>query len=695
MMLAFWPHVLAAALAGISAFPTATANATCNGSSGNRSNCTFRCSKNSECDPLSGRFGVCNDDGSCSVNCTARPPTCCETLIRREAVLACREFDSLTVSDAECQIFSDYAATRCKTECGNCTEIATEIRNQCMFLLQRKKFDFDTGLVYCDKLRDEFAVTRCPSACTEPIHMCFKEEADECMASCGNYDGCDCTQNRIGYGNLDTCFGQTVLKGPIPGTLGLEHSCKLYPEVCKSHRKAPKTNPLRHRCGLYRHCELNLCLVKNISCPAIDTCSGVGVCAPSNGLCYYQFKPDGEWCDDNLFYTHDDTCFGGKCIGKIDYCLRDSIRCINENPCLVPDGYCDGYTGHCVYDRLPDGTSCSSGLGVGLDGRCEGGICRRDYTDLCWNTTCAWRSQCLQNGTCDPTTGECMNAMMPEGSPCTDNNSETVDDMCLEGQCVGNFAIQSSFKKVSQDACSALHEGTGFRYYADVYDDAICMEQCVADPDCRIYSFSFHVCTIFSNLRKLEPDVLFWNRTWYGDTRSSKVTYAANCVMKSTTNDLFVDPYKDRKKTMFTVMFVFLVVSPSIFFLWLFKSKFVEWFTPANQAKHAKAEIDIYEATKVRRVSARESRVSWSSGVVAANPNAITDSDAEDATTADSKVHMLHIENDAKLKETPVIKDADITSYPTAAALGNGDSGVGGVGGGEGGVRDPRGEVSG
>lgn len=258
--------------------------------------------------------------------CT-RSLTSCEREVRQEARLACQEYEALgVVSDRNCKFWEDYAAAECLAECADCAKMAKQIYNSCLFLLQTV-MAFSQARPHCVRTERAFRDYRCPSATIDKIDNCYNEEYDRCNALCGNYNyapgiqryGCECTQLRTDPGMPDLCFGQTILDGFVPGQPGVRQSCRLIPDDCKNHR--PTT------CGFYKHCPVDVCVVLNVTCPRLDSCQSDGVCASSDGRCYYQPKADGESCDDGLAWTRSDTCYQGRCTGIPNKCMRDSVNC--------------------------------------------------------------------------------------------------------------------------------------------------------------------------------------------------------------------------------------------------------------------------------------------------------------------------------------------------------------------------------
>mmetsp|Transcript_20644 Transcript_20644/g.57865 ORF Transcript_20644/g.57865 Transcript_20644/m.57865 type:complete len:622 (-) Transcript_20644:117-1982(-) len=456
----------------------------------------------------------CGRTQNASENVTCvRTPGCCGNELRREALWACRELENFQISEARCERWLDAAEDHCRSSCGDCAYISKGVYDQCLFYMQTRMAR-SAAINYCTSVQEVFEKGRCPAACIDKVMNCSTPAAVACDTICGNYnEGCDCFRRRGTFNAPDTCGGVTVLQGPIPGSGGVEYSCDFIPQTCKSHW-------LGTECGFYKHCPVNICTVRKVSCPNDDTCKTAGSCAPSDGKCYYNVKENGEPCDDGLHYTHDDTCLEGTCHGIVDVCMRDEVVCLTDNPCLnttarLPRG-CDPPTGHCIFDRLPEGTPCTSPSWGLTAGRCVEGLCRRHTVDLCANKTCDGDpGQCLGPAECDAYTGQCRGAPRAEGTPCDDGRADTRRDRCVEGRCVGDFFLEPPYFHLLVDTpCSNQSTLSARRYYADVPGVSDCERQCLDDPECIAFDFGHHSCSIYGARRLHSPSADFWGREW-------------------------------------------------------------------------------------------------------------------------------------------------------------------------------------
>jgi len=91
----------------------------------------------------------------------------------------------------------------------------------------------------------------------------------------------------------------------------------------------------------------------------------------------------------------------------------------------------------------PDGVPCDDGDKCTGDGACQGGVCRAGVPSCAAGAL----DQCtVTTGTCDPSSGECVTAPVPDGASCSDANACTQNDSCQAGVCVGANPV----------ACAAL-----------------------------------------------------------------------------------------------------------------------------------------------------------------------------------------------------------------------------------------------
>jgi hypothetical protein len=108
--------------------------------------------------------------------------------------------------------------------------------------------------------------------------------------------------------------------------------------------------------------------------------------------------------------------------------------CEDENPCTING--CNANTSMCVYSQLeeagtpcvPPNNKCLQNASCNADGVCTGGE-EKDCND---GNPCT-------NDTCDPETGECIRE--PLEGECNDDSVCTVNDVCQDGECVGESIV--------------------------------------------------------------------------------------------------------------------------------------------------------------------------------------------------------------------------------------------------------------
>ena len=145
----------------------------------------------------------------------------------------------------------------------------------------------------------------------------------------------------------------------------------------------------------------------------------------------------GVACDDRDSCTTGEVCSGGTCA------RGTPIVCNNPpNPCQQMSGTCEAGTGRCVYNSLPDGTTC----GAGRASRCCSGTCinttlNGSHCGGC-NLGCSSQQVCqpIDSSGCVPaepanTSGRCTcNVATDAGCP----NGQT----CTNGVCFPSLATQ-------------------------------------------------------------------------------------------------------------------------------------------------------------------------------------------------------------------------------------------------------------
>lgn len=133
-------------------------------------------------------------------------------------------------------------------------------------------------------------------------------------------------------------------------------------------------------------------------------------------------------CRTDADCSDGDLCTADRC-GEDGRCTFTPIPCPPSDPCAGP-GVCDPATGACSYAPLPDGSPCDDSDLCTRNDRCQEGRCIGTPLD------CSGTDGCHDPGQCDPTTGFCPNPR-PDGTPCNDGDLCTANDRCEASVCVG------------------------------------------------------------------------------------------------------------------------------------------------------------------------------------------------------------------------------------------------------------------
>lgn len=223
---------------------------------------------------------------------------------------------------------------------------------------------------------------------------------------------------------------------------------------------------------------------------------------------------DGYPCDDNIFYTLNDSCQNGFCEGTADFCLGYNVSCDPLSSCLS-GGECHPSTGRCTYDKLPDETPCDDGRQFTVQDMCQNGLCVGRPQDLCEQrgVVCEAPNWCYDPGRCDPKTGLCSEpTLAPAYRPCNDQDPTTSNDSCIEGVCMGMLADGYEYQTIGAGECVDRENRRMARYAGDVKDQRECERICTGDPQCAGYAYNFPLCSIYGTVRtKIPMEMPTWS----------------------------------------------------------------------------------------------------------------------------------------------------------------------------------------
>lgn len=174
-----------------------------------------------------------------------------------------------------------------------------------------------------------------------------------------------------------------------------------------------------------------------VDCPAIDDCHQRGVCDPASGGCLPVFKSNGTPCQDYNSATDNDVCTDGVCAGVFNLCFAVDCRPLNDCHRI---GTCNPVNGQCSQPIALDGTRCEDGNTATINDICRNGVCAGTFNP-CFAVDCPAFGQCHIRGECNPQTGACSQPSKPNGTPCNDSNPNTIDDICFNGDCAGEYTL--------------------------------------------------------------------------------------------------------------------------------------------------------------------------------------------------------------------------------------------------------------
>jgi MYXO-CTERM domain-containing protein len=166
-------------------------------------------------------------------------------------------------------------------------------------------------------------------------------------------------------------------------------------------------------------CNLGLCNNHAGSpCPGPD---GDGDCTESCNEnaddCSY-FDPNGSSCSDGSACTQVDTCQNGACAGGVPVICPAEDACHEASVCVPQSGQCP------VVEK-PNGTLCNDGDACTQSDYCGDGNCIGANP-----LQCEPLDGCHVAGVCEPSTGECSDPQVPDGTPCPGGS-------CQAGSCLG------------------------------------------------------------------------------------------------------------------------------------------------------------------------------------------------------------------------------------------------------------------
>ena len=185
------------------------------------------------------------------------------------------------------------------------------------------------------------------------------------------------------------------------------------------------------------------CVLDASAVPVCDTSEdgecAITECVAASGECELVPRADASPCDDGDVCTNHGACTDGACESGA------ALDCDDGNPCTTdgcevdaggcantPSGACDcDLAADCV--AFDDGDLCNGTL------TCVAGACMPDPESVpapCPGLT----NECAVNA-CEPSTGECVEQSVNDGTPCDDGDACTSAGTCAAGSCQAGPAL--------------------------------------------------------------------------------------------------------------------------------------------------------------------------------------------------------------------------------------------------------------
>ncbi len=216
-------------------------------------------------------------------------------------------------------------------------------------------------------------------------------------------------------------------------------------------------------------------------------CAGENTCCDG---CNY-INEDQPCESDGLFCT-DDLCRSGLCMHELkdNFCKIGDVCYTGGLP--SPDNdckFCDWENSPDAWINQADNTPCEDGNFCTLDDTCMSGVCTEGDAKECP----ASEEECKVLEGCYDASGECVYGNEADDTACDDGNSETSNDSCQNGVCLGEGCVCGTVDECC-DGCNAVNEGTNctadnISCTSDMCGGGFCMHEvesgwCMISGDC-------------------------------------------------------------------------------------------------------------------------------------------------------------------------------------------------------------------
>ena len=397
----------------------------------------------------------CNDGNICSTDeCNPMTGNCIETNNNQQ----CDDNDMCTISDVcvngTCQgtpIICNET-TQCKNHTCNkhtgmcefifliqscngsnlCTENNTCINGECIG--EMKNCD-DTNICTTD-------------FCNITNGMCVSVNN---TLSCD--DGLLCTEN-------DTCIDGICIGTPVICDLDTQcsnHTCNPLTGLCETSLIIGNCSD-NNNCTENDTCTNGECIGVNKECDDMNSCT-TNFCNITNGECVTTNNTSP--CNDLDMCTQNDMCIGGICQGTPVIC-NPNTECTNNT--------CNKHTGDCEMIILSG--NCTDGDFCTINDVCTNGVCIGEQKICDDNNPCT-------NDMCNITNGECI--FTDNNSPCNDGNLCTENDFCFNGTCQGISIICNQTTQCMNHTCNHYSGMCEFIHLIGPCDDG---DLCTLDDKC-------------------------------------------------------------------------------------------------------------------------------------------------------------------------------------------------------------------